>query len=99
MESVSEPGLLSLLGGQSFDWLKGRLEEILEIELFWYVQNLEIEVVVQMQIVQILSMDEQVQHVVALAQHLQSNFHPIQRGRLEELGRLEGAEKITEIKE
>lgn len=45
------------------------------------LHRLQIEVVIQMQIVEILSMDEQVQHVVALSTHLQNtkenlNFCP-----------------------
>lgn len=45
-----------------------------------------------MQIVEVLAMDEQIQHVVALAAHLQAGLHPVQGGGLEELCGLEGAE-------
>ena len=40
-------------------------------------------------------MDEQVEHVVSLAADLQARLHPVQAGRLEELGRLEGAEEVA----
>lgn len=47
-----------------------------------------------MQVVEVLSVNEQVQHVVALPAHLQSDLHPVQLSGLEELGGLEGAEEI-----
>ena len=62
------------------------------------LDGLEVEVVVQMQVVEILAMDEEVQHVVTLATHLQPNFNPVQHSCLEELGCLEGPEQIPEKK-
>lgn len=47
-----------------------------------------------MQVVEVLSVNEQVQHVVALPAHLQPDLHPVQLSGLEELGGLEGAEEI-----
>lgn len=38
----------------------------------------EIEIVVQMEIVEVLPMNQQVQHIVTLAAHLQPNLHPVQ---------------------
>ena len=76
MERVTEPTLLSLLGGQGLD-------------------GLEVEVVVEMEVVEVLSVNQQVQHIVALSAHLQTCLHPIQAGGLEELGGLEGPEQIT----
>lgn len=38
---------------------------------------LEVEVVVKMEVVEVLSMDEQVEHVVALTTHLETNFDPV----------------------
>lgn len=58
------------------------------------LDGLEVEVVIQMQVVEVLSVNEQVQHVVALPAHLQPDLHPVQLSGLEELGGLEGAEKI-----
>jgi hypothetical protein len=58
MEGITETRFLSLLCGQSFDWL-------------------QVEVIVKMQIVKILSMDQQIQHVVALADDLEAGFNPI----------------------
>jgi len=42
-----------------------------------------------MEVVEVLAVDQKVQHVVALPTHLQSNLHPVQRRRLEKLGRFE----------
>lgn len=47
-----------------------------------------------MKIVQVLSVDQQVQHVVTLAANLKSNLHPVQLSGLEELCSFERAEKI-----
>mmetsp|Transcript_22146 Transcript_22146/g.49255 ORF Transcript_22146/g.49255 Transcript_22146/m.49255 type:complete len:334 (+) Transcript_22146:5419-6420(+) len=52
--------------------------------------GLEVEVVVQVQVVEVLAVDEQVEHVVALPAHLQSDLYPVQLGRLEELRGLQG---------
>lgn len=49
-----------------------------------------------MQIIQIFPMDQQIQHVVSLAKHLQANFNPIKRCGLEKLCGFERAEQITE---
>lgn len=45
----------------------------------------QIEVVVEMQIVEILAMDEKVEHVVSLLTNLKPNFNPIQLSGLKEL--------------
>ena len=42
--------------------------------------------VIQMKVVEILAMDEQVEHVVALPADLQRRLDPIELGGLEELG-------------
>lgn len=54
----------------------------------------QVEVVVKMEVVQVLAVDEEVEHVIALSAHLQAHLHPVQLGRLEELGRLERSEEI-----
>ena len=48
-----------------------------------------------MKIIQILSMDEQIQHVVALTTDLEADFHPIQRRRLKKLGPFERTKQIS----
>lgn len=58
---------------------------------------LQIEVVIQMEVVQILAVDQQIQHIVALTQNLKSSLDPIKRGTLEKLSRLEGTEQVSEI--
>ena len=60
------------------------------------LDRLQVEVVVQMQVVEVLTVDEQIEHVVALSAHLQAHLHPVQLGGLKELGGLEGAEQIPE---
>jgi hypothetical protein len=56
------------------------------------LDRLQVEIVIQMQVVQILTMDQQIQHVITLATNLKAGFNPIQRCRLEELCRFKGPE-------
>jgi hypothetical protein len=42
-----------------------------------------------MQVIQILAMNKEIEHVVTLTAHLQPSLNPIKGGRLKELGRLE----------
>jgi hypothetical protein len=62
------------------------------------ISYFQVEVVIQMKIVEVLTMDQQIEHVVALAQHLQTRLDPVQRCCLEEFGRLERPEQIAEKK-
>lgn len=48
-----------------------------------------LHVVVEVKVVQVLPVDEEVEHVVALATDLESGLDPVERRRLEELGRLD----------
>lgn len=59
------------------------------------LHGLQIKVVIQMQIIQILSVNQQIEHIVALSTHLQTRFDPIECGRLKEFRRLERTEKIA----
>ena len=56
---------------------------------------LEVEVVVQVKEVKIFPVDEQIEHVIALAANLQTCFDPIKLCQLEKLSLLEGSEKIA----
>lgn len=47
-----------------------------------------------MQVVEVLSVDEKIEHVVTLSAHLKANLHPVQLGGLKELCGLKGAEQI-----
>lgn len=107
MEGVTEPGLLSLLGirnkesrvrsrllNTSFVVLESRSTVSVLHLCGQCLHRLQVEVVVQMQVVEVLTVDEQIEHVVALSAHLQTHLHPVQLGGLEELGGLEGAEQI-----
>lgn len=58
----------------------------------------QIEVVIQMKIVKVLSVNQQVQHVVALATNLKPHFHPVKSSCLKELGSLERSEQISETR-
>lgn len=60
------------------------------------LDRLQVEVVVEMQVVEVLTVDKQIEHVVALPANLQTHFHPVQLGGLKELRGLEGAEQIPE---
>ena len=53
------------------------------------LDRFQVEVVVEMQVVQILAVDQQVEHVIALTTNLKSDLNPIQTCRLEKLGCLE----------
>mmetsp|Transcript_44752 Transcript_44752/g.136556 ORF Transcript_44752/g.136556 Transcript_44752/m.136556 type:complete len:261 (+) Transcript_44752:1220-2002(+) len=59
--------------------------------------RLEVEIVIQMEIIELLPIDEQVEHVVPLTAHLQSGLDPIQFGALKEFGRFETLEQILLI--
>lgn len=61
MEGIAKARLLSLFGGERFDWL-------------------QVEVVVKMKIIEVLSVDEQIEHVVTLMTDLQANLHPVKLG-------------------
>ena len=42
------------------------------------LHRLEVEIVVEVKVVETLAVDEQVEHVVALAADLKPNLHPVQ---------------------
>lgn len=58
------------------------------------LDRLEVEVVVQVQVVEVFTVNEKVEHVVALAANLQPHLHPVQLRGLKEFGGFEGAEQI-----
>lgn len=60
------------------------------------LDGLEVEVVIQMQIVEIFTVNKKVEHVVALTANLQPHLHPVQLRGLKELGGFEGTEQIPE---
>jgi hypothetical protein len=49
------------------------------------LDGLQVEIVVEVEIVETLSVDQQVEHVVSLAAHLQTNLNPVQRYNVCEL--------------
>ena len=84
--------------GQPQD-LARQVERVAEARLFALLgrqrlDRLEVEVVVEVQVVEVLAVDEQVEHVVPLAAHLQPHLDPVELGALEELGCLERLEKV-----
>eukprot|EP00398_MALV-I-01_sp_L67-1_P000203 gene202-gene343 len=80
--------------------LTAKMESVTETRLLTFLggqglDRLQIEIVIKMQVVQVLTMDQQVKHVVTLTADLQTNLNPIQFRSLEKLGTLEKIEKIT----
>lgn len=53
------------------------------------LHRLQIEVVIQVQIVQVLTVDQEVEHIIALAAYLQTDLNPIQLGTLKKLRRFQ----------
>ena len=85
--------------GQS-EYLTTQMESVTESRLLAFLgrqglDRLQVEVVVKMQIVEVLTVDKKVQHVIALFTHLQTNLHPVQGRRLEKLGRFKRSEQIS----
>lgn len=58
------------------------------------LDGLEVEVVVEVQVVEVLAVNQKVEHVVALTAHLQPDLDPVKNRRLEELRRFERAEEV-----
>lgn len=58
------------------------------------LDRLKVKVVVKMEVVKILSVNQQVEHVVTLATNLNTSLDPVKLCRLEELGRFEGSEEV-----
>lgn len=85
--------------GESQD-LAAQVEGVAETRLLSLLggerlHGFEIEVVVEMQVIQVLAVNEQIQHVVALTAHLQTRLHPVDGRCLEELGGLERPEQVA----
>jgi hypothetical protein len=75
-----------------------QMERVTEPRLFALLggQRLDwfqVEVVVEMEVCQSLSMDQEIEHIESLTDNLETRFDPIDRSRLEELGRFEGPEE------
>lgn len=76
-------------------YLAAKMERVAEPRLLpllgrQRLDRLEVEVVVEVQVVEPLAHDQQVEHVVPLAAHLQTRLDPVQLRGLEELGSAEG---------
>merc|ERR1712223_950011 len=59
------------------------------------LDRFQIEVVIQMQVIQIFSMNQQIQHVITLSTYLKAHFYPIQSRRLKEFGGFKRSEQIS----
>ena len=57
------------------------------------LHRFKIEIEVKMQVVQILAMNEKIEHVVALTTHLKTSLHPVQLSELEEFSRCKRLQK------
>ena len=78
--------------------LAAQVERVAEPALLAFLggerlHRLQVEVVVEVQVVQVLAVNQQVQHVVPLAAHLQPRLGPVQLRALEELGLLQRFEQ------
>ena len=58
------------------------------------LDRFQVEIVIQMQVVQVLPMDQEVQHVVPLTANLEADLDPIQSRGLEEFSGLERSEQV-----
>lgn len=77
-----------------------QMESVSEPRLFSLLcgqclNRFQIEIVVQVQVIQVLAMDQQIQHVVSLPAHLQTSFHPVQCCCLEKFCRFERPEQVA----
>ena len=59
------------------------------------LDRLQVHVVIQMKVVQVLSVDQEVEHVVTLSTDLKTCFDPVEIGLLEELGVLQTSEQVS----
>lgn len=59
------------------------------------LDRFQVQVVIEVQVVQVLSVDKEVEHVVALSTDLKTCFYPVERCCLEEFGVLERSEKVS----
>lgn len=59
------------------------------------LNGLEVEIVIKMEVIEVLSVDKKVEHVVTLATNLKTGFHPVKSGGLEKLGVLQTSEKVS----
>jgi hypothetical protein len=50
------------------------------------LDGLQVHVVIQVKVVQVLSVDKEIEHVVTLSTDLKTGFDPVEIGLLEELG-------------
>jgi hypothetical protein len=50
------------------------------------LDRLQVHVVIQMKVVQVLSVDKEIEHIVTLSTDLKTSFDPVEIGLLEELG-------------
>jgi hypothetical protein len=50
------------------------------------LDRLQVHVVIQVKVVQVLSVDKEIEHVVTLSTDLKTGFDPVEIGLLEELG-------------
>merc|ERR1719494_5821 len=59
------------------------------------LDRFQVEIVIQMQVIQVLTMNQQVQHVVTLTTHLQTCLHPIDASGLKEFGGFKRPEQVA----
>jgi hypothetical protein len=97
-ESELDVGIHDKLG--ETEDLSTQMERIAETRLLSLLggerlDRLEIHVVVEVEVVEVLSVDEEVEHVVALSADLETCLDPVERRLLEKLGVLQAAEEVA----
>lgn len=58
------------------------------------LDGLQVKVVIKMKVIKVLTMNQEIQHVVTLTAHLETCFYPVQCCGLEKLGGFEGTEQV-----
>lgn len=59
------------------------------------LNGLQIKIVIQMEVVEVLSVNKKVEHVITLSTDLKAGLHPVKSGGLEELSVLQTSEKVS----
>jgi hypothetical protein len=59
------------------------------------LDGFQVEVVIQVKVIQILTMNQKIQHIVTLSANLQTSFNPVKFSGLEEFSSFQLSEKVS----
>jgi len=59
------------------------------------LDRLQVHVVIQVKVIEVLSVDQEIEHVVTLSTDLKTSFDPVEIGLLEEFGVLQRSEQVS----